>query len=112
MEHVHREGVEACDIDAAGEGPHYAVRPLFLILIRRHKKRGLFSMLDCKSIVNISEIQTACRHIGFPDSCLSCINLRAAHLFIELDLVFEDNPVGSIRLLPRQRQTVPGDIGG
>lgn len=112
MKHVHSEGVETRDIDAPREGPHYAVGPLFLILIRRDKKRGLSSMPDCKSIFTISEIQTACQHIDIPDSCQSCINLQAPHLFIELDLVFQDDPVRSIRLLPRQRQTVPGDIGG
>lgn len=100
MKHVHSEGVETRDIDAAREGPHYAVGPLSLILIRRDTKRGLFSVPDCKSISAISEIQTACPHIDIPDSCLSCINLRATHLFIELDLVFQYDPVGSIRLLP------------
>lgn len=112
MEHVHSERVEARDIHAAREGPHYAVRSLPLILIRRNKERGLFSVPDCKSISAISEIQTAGQHIDIPDSSLSCINLRAPHLFIELDLVFQDDPVWSIRLLPRQRQTVPGDISG
>lgn len=113
MKHVHSEGVKTCDIDAPGEGPHYAVGPLFLILIRGDKgRRGALSMLRCKPIVNIREIQTACQLIAIPDSCRSCINLRAPHLFIELDLVFQDDPVGSIRLLPRQRQTVPGDING
>ena len=112
MKHVHSEGVEPRDIDAAREGPHYAVGPLSLILIRRDKKKGLFSVPDHKSIFTISEIQTACSHIDIPDSCPSFINLRTAHLFIEFDLVFQDDPIGSIRLLPRQRQTVPGDIGG
>lgn len=100
MKHVHSEGVKTRDIDAAREGPHYAVRPLSLILIRRDKKRGLFSVPDCKSIFTISGIQTACLHIDIPGSFPSCINLRAAHLFIELDLVFQDDPVGSIRLSP------------
>lgn len=112
MEHVHSEGVETRDIDAPREGPHYAVGPLSLILIRRDKKRGRVSEPDCKSISAISETQTACQFIDIPHGILSCINLQAAHLFIELDLVFQDDPVGSIRLLPRQRQTVPGDISG
>lgn len=112
MEHVHSEWVEARDIDTAREGPHYAVRALSLILMSRDKERGLISVPDCKSISAISLTQTASQHVDIPDSSLSCINLRAPHLFIELDLVFQDDPVWSIRLLPRQRQTVPGDIGG
>lgn len=46
MKHVHSEGVETCDIDAAREGPHYAVGSLFLILIIRDKNTGLFSVPD------------------------------------------------------------------
>lgn len=112
MKHVNSEGVETRDIDTPREGPHYAVRPLSLILISQDKKKGIYSVSECKSILTISAMRTASRHIDIPNSCLSWINLRAAHLFIELDLVLQDDPVGSIRLLPRQQQTVPGDISG
>lgn len=113
MKHVRGEGVKTCDIHVAREGPDYAVGPLLVILIRRGgKKTGLFSAPDCKSIFTISDVQTAFQHIDIPDSSLGRINLRAAHLFIELDLVFQDDPVRSIGLLPQQQQTVPGDIGG
>jgi len=63
MEHVNSEGVETRDIDTPREGPHYAIGPLSLILIRQDKKRGLFSMPDSECILSVSEIQTACQHI-------------------------------------------------
>lgn len=109
MEHVDGQRVETCDVDSLREGPHYAVGPLSLFLVITNKKGSDGSSVpDSKSFFAISEIQTASHNI--PDNVLSRINLRGPHLFIELDLIFQDDPVGLIRLLPRQRQAVPGDV--
>lgn len=37
---------------------------------------------------------------------------KSSHLLVVLDLVLEDDSVGSLRLLPRQRHSVSGDVLG
>lgn len=101
MEHVNGERVESRDVDAPQEGPHDAVGTLPLVLVRKDTKRGRFF----QSLTGSSSSTSSSARC-----CMSSTGLRAAHLFIELDLVFQDDPIRSVRLLPCQRQAVPGDV--